>query len=184
MAKKPPLSISHAGFHVFDMARMVDFFTTVYGFHIIDHGPYEETEEITFLSTDPSDHHQLVLYSGRTKTGDEVHYNHISFRADSFARLRTIHSSLKDYPGVTRISTIVHGNAWSVYCFDPEGNRTEAFIDTPWHVAQPFGIPFELSLSDEEIYAWTEELLKDNQTVVPFDEWRQSRAKEWGLLSN
>ena len=61
MVDVPPLSISHAGFHVFDMSRMVDFFATVYGFHIVDHGTYEETEEITFLSTDPSDHQQLVL---------------------------------------------------------------------------------------------------------------------------
>jgi len=32
MTKTPPLSISHAGFHVFDMDKMVKFFTEVYGF--------------------------------------------------------------------------------------------------------------------------------------------------------
>ena len=29
----PSLSISHAGFHVFDMEKMVKFFTEVYGLH-------------------------------------------------------------------------------------------------------------------------------------------------------
>ena len=34
----PPISLSHTGFHVFDMDRMVDFFTTVYGLAVADRG--------------------------------------------------------------------------------------------------------------------------------------------------
>ena len=34
----PSLSISHAGFHVFDMEKMVKFFTEVYGLHVTDRG--------------------------------------------------------------------------------------------------------------------------------------------------
>ncbi len=77
MTGTPSISISHAGFHVFDMDRMVDFFTTVYGFQITDHGHIEGRGEVTFLGADPRDHHQLVLYEGRTATDEVVHHNHV-----------------------------------------------------------------------------------------------------------
>jgi catechol-2,3-dioxygenase len=42
------------------------------------------------------------------------------------------------------IAAASHGNAWSVYLNDPEGNYLEFFVDTDWHVQQPFYIPLEL----------------------------------------
>ena len=33
-----------------------------------------------------------------------------------------------------------------LYLRDPEGNRVEVFIDTPWHVTQPYREPMDLSL--------------------------------------
>ncbi len=180
MSGTPPISISHAGFHVFDMALMVDFFTTVYGFQVTDHGPVEGRGEVTFMGADPRDHHQLVLYEGRT-AGDVVHHNHISFRVDSLDRLRKIHTALRAYPGVTRIGPICHGNAWSVYAHDPEGNRTEAFVDTPWHVSQPCGVPLDLSLDDDAIVSFTEDLIKDDPTRRPFAEWREEFARKLGI---
>ena len=180
MPSKPALSISHAGFHVYDMENMVRFFTNVYGFQVADAGSFGDTEKITFLSADPRDHHQLVLYSGR-KGDAGVHYNHVSFRADSLARLRTIWKKLLAYPGVTRIAPVNHGVAWSLYCFDPEGNRTEVFVDTPWYVAQPFGEPLDLSRSDEEIMAATEILLHGNASARPLEQWREEKARSLGL---
>jgi catechol-2,3-dioxygenase len=49
--------------------------------------------------------------------------------------------------GSTRVT---RGNAWWVYLRDPEGNRLELFIDTPWLVTRPMRLPVDLSLSDEE----------------------------------
>lgn len=178
MTGAPSISISHAGFHVFDMDRMVDFFTTVYGFHVTDRGHIDGRGEVTFLCGDPRDHHQLVLYEGRTATDEVVHHNHVSFRVASLDRLRRIHAALQAYPGVTRIGPICHGNAWSVYAYDPEGNRTEAFVDTPWHVAQPCGVPLDLSLDDEAIMAFTEDLIKDDPTRKPFAQWREEFAEK------
>jgi len=178
MSEKPAVSLSHAGFHVFDMEAMVRFFTEVYGLHVADSGAFGETEQITFMSADPKDHHQLVLYSGRTGGSGVVHHNHVAFRADNLERLRTVHKKLTGWPGVTRVTPINHGNAWSVYCHDPEGNRTEIFVDTPWYVEQPFGEPLDLSLSDEEIHANTAEMLKDNPSAKPVEEWRAMAARK------
>jgi catechol 2,3-dioxygenase len=182
MSDKPAISLSHAGFHVFDMDGMVRFFTEVYGLKVVDSGPYGDLEMITFLSADPRDHHQLVLYSGRKGGDGAVHHNHVSFRADGLARLREIHRKLQAWLGVTRIQPINHGVAWSVYCHDPEGNRTEVFVDTPWYVAQPFGEPLDLEKSDEEIHAVTEAMLKDNPTARPFEEWRADAARHFGAV--
>ena len=143
MKNKPEITISHAGFHVFNMNTMVEFFKSVYGLSVTDRGVLEDRGEISFLGADPRDHHQLVLYSGRTsKQG--VHYNHVSFRVTHLSRLRSIHSKLLKYKGIKNIKTINHGLAWSVYCSDPEGNRTEAFVESPWYVAQPYEANLDL----------------------------------------
>ena len=181
MSRTPSISLSHAGFHVFDMDRMVDFFTTVYGFTVTDRGHIEGRGEVTFLGADPSDHHHLVLYEGRTATEEAVHHNHVSFRLDSMDRLRKIHTALQAYPGVSRIAPITHGCTWSVYAYDPEGNRTEAFVDTPWYVAQPSGVALDLSLDDDAILRFTEERIKDDPSKKPFSEWRVAFAEKLGI---
>ena len=181
MTPRPTVRLSHAGFHVFDLDRMVDFFTSVYGFRVTDRGTLEGRGEIAFLGADPRDHHQLVLYQGRTAR-DGVHHNHVSFEVNDLDRLREIRRTLEEWPGVTNVLTVNHGVAWSVYCDDPEGNRTEAFVDTPWHVAQPyFSDELDLSLDDEEIAARTRRMLDGNPSTEPVGEWRARFARELGL---
>ena len=41
-------------------------------------------------------------------------------------------------------ANLAEGDAWSVYSADPEGNGLEAYVDSPWHVAQPHGRPLDL----------------------------------------
>ena len=181
MSSKPSIRLSHAGFHVFDMDRMVEFFTAVYGLRVTDRGRLAERGEIAFLGADPRDHHQLVLYEGRTAR-DGVHHNHVSFEVGGLDRLREIRRALVDYPGVTNVVTVNHGVAWSVYCNDPEGNRTEAFVDTPWHVDQPyFSDDLDLSLDDEEIAERTRRMLDGDPSTEPVERWRARFAGELGL---
>ena len=49
--------LSHVGLYVTDVPKMTDFYTTVLGFVVSDRA---EDGRITFLSRNPSDHHQLV----------------------------------------------------------------------------------------------------------------------------
>ena len=39
---------------------------------------------------------------------------------------------------VDSVIPVSHGNAWSLYFTDPEGNGLECFVDSPFHVAQPY----------------------------------------------
>ena len=46
-----------------------------------------------------------------------------------------------------------HGNAWSLYFRDPEGNRLEVFCDTQWYIEQPCIEDLDLSQPAEQIRA-------------------------------
>jgi catechol 2,3-dioxygenase len=68
-----------------------------------------------------------------------------------------------------------HGNAWSIYFADPEGNRVELYCSSPWHVSQPFGEPLDLTESAAAIRAKTESMVKQDR---PASRWRPGRADE------
>ena len=54
--------LSHVGLYVRDVPKMIEFYTDVLGFVVSDGA---EDGRITFLSRNPSDHHQVVLGRGR-----------------------------------------------------------------------------------------------------------------------
>ena len=175
--KPPRVSLSHAGFHVYDMDKMIYFYVRVFGFKVTDRGE----DRLVFLGADPKDHHQLIMLGGRKTEADSKHYGHMAFRVDKMDTLREIHAKVKAEAEASDIRTLTHGNAWSVYFQDPEGNTAEAFLDTPWYVRQPFLEPFDLEQSDTEIYKFTEDLLSKHETTRPIEEWRQDYSKELGL---
>ncbi len=67
--------------------------------------------------------------------------------------------------GCEGISPICHGNAWSVYFQDPEGNRIEMFCDTPWYVPQPLGFKIDLDKPEDELFRETEAYCRDARGV-------------------
>jgi len=162
--------------YVADTARMEDFYTRVLGFTATDRGALGSTK-LVFLSRDPREHHQVVLASGRPGELPFNSINQISFRMAEFAGLREMHRRLAAEK-VRELYPVSHGNALSVYFLDPEGNRIELFVDTPWYCRQPVRIPMNISLSDQEIWAWAEAEARKQPDFMPVDEWRakQSRA--------
>ena len=70
-----------------------------------------------------------------------------------------------------------HGNAWSVYFDDPEGNTIEAYVDSPWYVPQPFGDPLDLSMPDEEIQRITEARCRACDGFAPAEQWREATSQ-------
>ena len=70
------------------------------------------------------------------------------------------------------MTPIDHGNAWSVYSSDPDGNGIEVYLDSPWQVAQPHGRALDLSLSDAQIRAATEAAIRDDATFQPAERWQ------------
>jgi catechol 2,3-dioxygenase-like lactoylglutathione lyase family enzyme len=170
MSSVPSLSFSHMGIYVTDVARMEDFYTRMLGFTVTDRGLLGSVTLI-FMSRDPREHHQIILATGRPQAKDFNPINQISFRMADFAGLREMHRRL-EREGVRELSPVSHGNALSVYFRDPEGNRLELFVDTPWYVDQPMRIPMDMTLPDAELWAWAKREARKLPGFKPVDEWR------------
>ena len=173
-----PLStaaFSHFGFYVKNLEAMRDFYCRILGFVETDKG-VARGHPISFLSRDPKEHHQIVLVEGRTGSVDEKVINQISLRVGSLGDLRAVYARVKREPAVTDINPTDHGTAWSLYFRDPEKNRIELFVDSPWYVAQPRVDPLDLDASDDEIRARTKALIETNPTFRPIEQWQAEFA--------
>ena len=177
MTSVPEFSFSHMGVYVSDPARMEDFYTRVMGFAVTDRGLLNGVS-LVFLSRDPREHHQLVLAAGRPGAAAGFNpINQISFRMADFAGLREMHRRLEK-EGVKDLAPVSHGNALSVYFRDPEGNRIELFVDTPWYVQQPVRIPMDMKLSDAELWKWAEAEARKIPDFKPVEEWRAELSRK------
>ena len=164
--------LKHLGIYVNDMERMKQFYTRVFGLVVSDTGtvPRLDNRAIVFMSGAADAHHQLVLVGGKDPASGPSVVFQMSFHLETLDDLREIRDRLVA-EGVTTITPIDHGNAWSIYASDPEGNGLEAYLDTPWHVAQPHGRPFDLSQPNDAILAMTEKAVRQDPTFRERDVW-------------
>jgi catechol 2,3-dioxygenase len=180
------LTLSHVGLSCFDLARLEDFYTRVLGMTVTDRGSIPGgNAQLVFLTTDPSEHHQLVLASGRTEGtilegpvpggswGAAIFQ--LTFRLEDLATLRRVQQRLIG-EGNTNFIPLNHGNSWSLYTRDPEGNALEFVVDSPWFMHQPAGDFLDLSLDDAEILRRTEKMCRATGDWQPIDDWREKIA--------
>jgi len=166
------LAFTHTGIYVTNMERMVDFYTRVVGFAVSDRGPtLQGVGEITFMTRDPREHHQLVLVSGRPANLPFNMVNQLSFLVDGLATLKSLHRDLEREPGLEDLGPVSHGNALSAYFLDPEKNRIEFYMHTPWHVPQPHRISVDLALPDARLWAAVEQDVRATPGFKPREEW-------------
>lgn len=170
MANGFTLSLSHVGYFVTDVAKMVDFYTRFLKFVVSDRGDREGGGAIVFMTRDPKEHHQLVFANGKPADLDFNIINQISFRVDSLATLREMYHALKNEP-ITMLGTISHGNALSVYFLDPERNRVELLIDTPWYIPQPHRTPVDIDQPEDQLWSSIERQCRDTPGFMPRAQW-------------
>ncbi len=173
---RPRLRLSHSTVAVRDLDAMVTFYHDVLGFQVTNRGPVgDDGAEMAFLSQDPSEHHQVVFVTAGTSDHGFVMADHLAFRTGSLDELRAIGANLAE-AGVDGVIPISHGNAWSLYFTDPEGNGLECFVDSPFHVAQPYADGLDLGASDAEIEADTRAKIEDKPEFQSQEDWRTSFA--------
>lgn len=180
------LGFSHVVLKVRDLDAMLDFYTTVLQFDVVDRGPLNLPDrgdlppldtEIVFLSQDPNNHHQLALLPlGDGPDAGAGTVDHMAFRAGNVGAVRELARSLQD-SGVG-IRPVSHGNTWSCYFKDPEGNGVEVYADTPFHVTQPQVRPVDLFLDDDELLTWTTDTFGDEDGFRPMTDYEAERATE------
>ena len=172
---------SHAFVHVQNMAVMLDFYINVLGFEVTDQGD-AGGRPVAFLSQVETDHHQLAFLERARSAqappleaaGNRV--AHFAFRAASLEEVRALHGRLQADDRVDDVNAVTHGNAWSVYFADPEGNGIEVFCDSPWHVSQPQGGPWDPLESPENIHATTRDAYADSDGFGPIEDYYRQRA--------
>ncbi len=159
--------LTHMGLYVHDFERMIGFYAEVLGLVLADRGPGRAPgTEMAFMTADPACHHQVVLISGRPSTEGYNPINQISFTVGSLAELRAVRDRALAR-GATALRQVSHGNAWSIYFADPEGNTLEAYLDTPFHVPQPHGEALDLDQPDAAILAATEAACRADPGYMP-----------------
>ena len=151
-------SLGHIGLHVNDFPKMFDFYTRVLGFTVTDTFPPER--EAVFLSAQPeTEHHELLLASGRTAPQDAVLLQQLSMHVDSLTDLKAFHKLFNE-EGITDQRIITHGNTASIYFRDPENNYLEVYYTTHDTFPQPFGEPIDINQEDEAILKQIEDIRK------------------------
>jgi catechol 2,3-dioxygenase len=182
--EKIRVRFSHLGLVVSDIEMMEDFYTRVVGFEKTDSGTASQGITMTFMTLDPSEHHQVFLVEGKPDdlpsnklipNGPPV-LHHLSFRLDSLSDLQKMYKRLKpevkDDP-----RTVTHGVCWAMYAKDPEGNAIEFFADTPWYVHQPFLKPMDFNIDSDTLFAETEALLRNAPGFQPLDDFHKNLEK-------
>ena len=164
--------LAHVGVYAQNMPLLEKFYTTVLGLMITDKGQGRAGVELTFMSGNADNHHQFVLVSGRPDTAGFNPIQQMSFTVASLSELREVHNRALAN-GATGMRVTCHGNAWSCYFQDPEGNTVEAYLDTPFHIPQPHGAAFDLQASDDEILRWTEDHCRADPGFMMMDEFKQ-----------
>ena len=173
MSKSVSLNFTHFGIFVLNLDIMKRFYADVLGFYITDEGQFPNGQNLVFLSRDPNEHHQIILVDGRADESGFNPINQISFIVEDLPALREFYQLILA-ENVKELQAVTHGNAWSLYFRDPEGNRIEVYTDTPWYVSQPLRVLLDMDLSIEQIHEQTEALCQSLPGFQSRSDWLKS----------
>ena len=142
--------LGHVGLYARDLEGLRDFYRDVLGLKVADQ---DLDRGIVFMSSDPdSEHHELALARGRATDDTVDMVQQVSWHVDSVEALQGFHHLFKAQ-GVKVQREVTHGNALSIYFFDPEGNRNEVYFSTGIPHPQPFSKEIDLGLPKDELLA-------------------------------
>ena len=173
---------SHAVVYVSDLDAMIGFYSDVLGFEVSDRGPLDPNMpeiEVVFMTQVGTDHHQIAFAPVRSEDM-KSNFDHIAFRVDSLADVKQMASRLSAAGHGAEVAPVNHGNAWSIYFKDPEGNGIEIFCDSPYHVNQPQLTGWSLEDSEDDLRKATEEQFGSEAGFSPMDEYTARRKAELG----
>lgn len=180
MTSPPKLHFSHLGLCVTDMPSMEAFYTDFLGLTVTDRGEAAGMN-LVFLSSDPGEHHQVVLADGRPAGlppneknpffGAVV--NQVSFRVADIEELKALHGRLVEAK-IDPVLPANHGISLSLYFPDPEGNIIECFADTEWFCTQPVMEPLDVTADSTDILESARALCEAGQNYSDLATWKIS----------
>ncbi len=169
MTEFPQPKLRHLGIYAFNPTELAAFYGRWFSMVITDHGIGSTGHEVVFMSGDPNEHHQLAIANQRQP--DTPGMNQISFLVDSLEDLQRMAKAFAA-AGVPILQQKDHGNTWSVYVGDPEGNRIEIYTPSPWYVSQPIWWPLDLlTESAQAIRERTEASARQSPSFMTREAW-------------
>lgn len=169
MSQLPRIQYTHTGIFCADLDNMVEFYRSKIGFIVSDRGVASTGHRLFFMTQDPEIHHQLVLFDGKPTGLPFNPINQLSFLLDSLEDLRAYYRKALEFGFM--VDQVDHGNAWSMYFTDPEGNPIELYVDTPFYTAQPCREPLDLAQPADSILATTEAMCRRRPGFLTRAEW-------------
>lgn len=147
--------LGHVGLYVSDLERSVDFYTRVIGLKASD---VDWQRRFAFLSAHPEEeHHEVFLMDAPDKvTPDGV--QQASFRCASLDDVLAFKQVFAE-ENVRIDQEVTHGNAVSIYFFDPDGYRLEVYWKAPREVHPPFLAPIDLTQSKDDVMRQVDEAI-------------------------
>ena len=169
-------NLSHMGVFTDHPDAMEAFYKEVLGMAVSDRGMGTSfRRQIIFLTGDPMAHHQFVLVVREDGDPPGGALFQASFKVQSLSEIREV-TARALARGAADLREINHGNSWSVYFRDPDGNMVEVYMDTGWYVPQPFADPLPLTQTDAEIEALTAARVATVAGARPQAEWAKDMA--------
>ena len=149
------VGLGHVGFYVSDFERSLDFYTRVLGLKASD---VDWQRRYAFLSAHPEDeHHEVFLMDAADKVAP-AGLQQASFRCGSLDDVLAFKRVFAE-ENVPIDMEVTHGNAVSIYFFDPDGHRLEVYWKAPREVHPPFAAPSGLTKDKDEIMRQVDEAI-------------------------
>ena len=168
MASSIHPQLSHCGVYARDVSKMVDFYTNVVGLVVSDRGISSRGGELAFMTAAPGPsppvRHRFGARAGGRQHGQPAVVQGARSRCAEDAA-----TAAPARPGSTPSGRPATATRVSCYFPDPEGNQIEIYMDTPWYVPQPHGVPIDLSLPNDAIMAETEQHCRQTPGFMPLD---------------
>ncbi|MEN9887188.1 MAG: extradiol dioxygenase, type [Pseudomonadota bacterium] len=173
----PKAHFRHVGVAAFDSDELAKFYTRWFGLVVSDIGAgIADGVRVVFMTGDPLEHHQIAFANLRQPGSPGM--QQLSFVYDGLTELKQLAMDFAQ-AGVPILQQKDHGNTWSIYVADPEGNRIECYSPTPWYVRQPTWWPLDLiTESVETIYERTRDKAKAQPGYMTREAWMaQTQAR-------
>lgn len=166
----PKANFRHVGVPAFDPDALSAFYTRWFAMVVSDTGSgISDNARVVFMTGDPQEHHQIAFANLRQPGSPGM--QQLSFVFESLAELKQLALDFAA-AGVPILQQKNHGNTWSVYVADPEGNRVECYTPSAWYVPQPTWWPMDLlTESVQEIEQRTREQALATPGSMPRQEW-------------
>lgn len=175
-------NLSHMGVFTDRPDEMQAFYVDMLGMTVSDTGVGNHfRRRIIFMTGDPSQHHQFVLVVREDGDPPGGAMFQLSFKVQSLEEIRIIDRRAKARK-CGDLRALNHGNSWSLYFRDPDGNMVEVYMDTGWYVPQPFADPLILEKSDEDIRVASDARVADVTGACPQPEWSAAIAARLAVI--